>query len=123
VNNYFDGPFDQLPDNFLKGDELRQAILQVDPSLEGNIDSHGGAPDGASRYLIGPYMYYRYEEELLPIHQCAIDKKLPRDLYHACFVVRDDYQGDAEPETAKPAPAKKAPAKKASATKKPPVKK
>lgn len=123
VNNYFDGPFDQLPDNFMKGDELRQAILQVDPSLEGKIDSHGGSPDGSSRYLIGPYMYYRYEEELLPIHQCAIDKKLPRDLYHACFVVRDDYQGDAAPETAKPAPAKKGPAKKASATKKPPVKK
>ena len=24
VNNYLDGPFDQLPDNFLKGDELRR---------------------------------------------------------------------------------------------------
>ena len=27
VNNYLDGPFDQLPDNFLEGDELRPAIL------------------------------------------------------------------------------------------------
>ena len=30
VNNYFDGPFDQLPDNFLKGDTLRRALLAVD---------------------------------------------------------------------------------------------
>ena len=32
VNNSFDGPFDQLPDNFVKDDELRDAILAVEPS-------------------------------------------------------------------------------------------
>ena len=34
VNNSFDGPFDQLPDNFVKDDELRDAILAVEPSLD-----------------------------------------------------------------------------------------
>ena len=43
VNNYFDGPFDQLPDNFLEGDTLRQIILEVEPSLAGQIDRFGGA--------------------------------------------------------------------------------
>src|SRR4029077_9901119 len=31
VNNYFDGPFDQLPDNFIEGEALRDAILAVEP--------------------------------------------------------------------------------------------
>jgi len=105
VNNYFDGPFDQLPDNFIKGNELRDAILAVEPHLKGELDSHGGSPDGASRYLIGPYIYYRDEAELLPIHECATDKKIPRDLYHACFVVRDAGD-DTDDSEAKPAPAK-----------------
>jgi hypothetical protein len=97
VNNYFDGPFDQLPDNFIKGDELRDAILAVDPALEGQIDRHGGSPDGASRYLIGPYIYYRTEQDLLPFHECATNKEIPRDFYHACFVVRDDARDHADP--------------------------
>jgi hypothetical protein len=122
VNNYFDGPFDQLPDNFLKGDELRQAIIQADPSQEGKIDSHGGSPDGSSRYLIGPYIYYRTEEDLLPIHECATSKDIPRDLYHACFVVRDTPPQDEATAPPAPEPAKaKAPAK--PAQKKVPAKK
>ena len=98
VNNPFDGPFDQLPDNFIKGDELRDAIVASDPSLAGQIDRHGGSPDGASRYLIGPYIYYRSEQELLVFHECATDKQLPRELYPACFVVREDSDSGAEPD-------------------------
>jgi hypothetical protein len=118
VNNYFDGPFDQLPDNFLKGDELRQAIIAADPTQEGKIDSHGGSPDGASRYLIGPYVYYRTEEDLLPIHRCAISKEIPRDLYHACFVVRDRAPPEDVASEKEPSPAKQKPAAKAAAGKK-----
>jgi len=98
VNNYFDGPFDQLPDNFIKGDELRVAIVATEPHLAGEIDSHGGSPDGSSRYLIGPYIYYRDEAELRPFHECATNKEIPRDLYHACFVVRDTGDDTDEPQ-------------------------
>ncbi len=42
VNNYFDGPFDQLPDNFIEGEALRDAILKVQPNLKGRIDRLGG---------------------------------------------------------------------------------
>jgi hypothetical protein len=119
VNNYFDGPFDQLPDSFIRGEELREAIIEADPSQAGKIDRFGGSPDGASRYLIGPYAYYRSEEDLLVFHECAVSKEIPRDLYHACFVVRER-EAEAEQAAAKePAPAskskpvaKKAPAKK-----------
>ncbi len=104
VNNYFDGPFDQLPDNFIKGDELREAIIASAPSQKGKIDRYGNSPDGASRYLIGPYIHYRNEDDLVMFDRCANDKKIPASLYHACFAVTDT--GEAPP------PAKKSPAKK-----------
>lgn len=99
INNYFDGPFDQLPDNFIKGDELRDAIIAADPSQKDKIDRYGNSPDGSSRYLIAPYIYYTSEEDLELFDRCTNDKKIPADLYPACFVVND---GGGEP----PAPAK-----------------
>lgn len=99
VNNYFDGPFDQLPDNFIEGEALREAILEVEPSLAGQIDRLGISPDGANRYLIGPYLHYRLEEELVVFHQCATSKDVPADQYYNCFVIDDvDVQPDADAE-------------------------
>ena len=50
ANNYFDGPFDQLPDNFIEGEALREAILAVRPQLKGEIDRFGASPDGSIRF-------------------------------------------------------------------------
>lgn len=122
VNNYFDGPFDQLPDNFIEGESLRSAILEVEPSLKGRIDRFGAAPNGETRFMIGPYMHYRDEEELTSFHSCAEDKTLPADLYYACFLVDPDYlaQAEQQPAQAQPPKAKAKPAskKKAGAKKK-----
>ena len=35
TNSYFDGPFDQLPDNFIEGDTLRDAIIMAEPEMKG----------------------------------------------------------------------------------------
>ena len=59
VNNYYDGPFDQLPDNFLEGNSLRDAILDVAPQLKGRIDRYGRSFDGETRYMVAPYTHYR----------------------------------------------------------------
>jgi len=92
VNNQFDGPFDQLPDSFIKGDELRDAILSVEPSLAGQIDRYGGSPDGSGRFLIAPYLYYSTEEELRVFHQCTTSKRVPQAAYYQCFVIdQSDY--------------------------------
>jgi hypothetical protein len=102
VNSYFDGPFDQLPDNFIEGETLRDAILEMEPSLRGKIDRFGSSPDGATRFMIGPYLHYRSEEELTVFHTCAEDKKLPANLYYACFLIEPDYGEQAsEPERTK----------------------
>jgi hypothetical protein len=84
TNSYFDGPFDQLPDNFLKGDELRQAILAVKPDLAGKIDRFGNSPDGSERYYIGPYTPYRGDEDLQVFAECA-SKAQGTDVYYRCF--------------------------------------
>jgi hypothetical protein len=109
VNNYFDGPFDQLPDNFIEGEALRDAILAAEPSLKGKIDRFGISPGGEDRYLIGPYRHYRTEEDLLVFHDCATDKKLPPAKYYECFVWDEDEMDDAPPAAQPPAKKKTRP--------------
>ncbi len=100
VNSYFDGPFDQLPDNFIEGDTLRDVILEVSPELKGKIDRLGGSPDGADRFLIAPYLHYRQPEELLVFDRCATNRKIDPSQYYACFVVDPD-GGDGVPKAAR----------------------
>jgi hypothetical protein len=90
VNNYYDGPFDQLPDNFIEGETLRDAILAVDPKLAGKIDRFGISPGGQDRYLIAPYRHYRSDEDLLAFHVCATNKRVPPARYYECFVFDED---------------------------------
>lgn len=100
VNNYFDGPFDQLPDNFIEGEQLRSAILEVEPQLKGRIDRFGISPGGADRYMIAPYRFYRTEEDLLVFHECAESKEVPVKNFGACFV----FQETPPPDTVTEAP-------------------
>jgi hypothetical protein len=86
ANNYFDGPFDQLPDNFIEGETLREILLEIEPRLRGQIDRFGGSPDGAVRYMIAPYLPYRTEDELDAFDKCATSKKNPTAAYYKCFV-------------------------------------
>jgi hypothetical protein len=85
LNTYFDGPFDQLPDNFIEGETLRKAILEVSPDLKGKIDRFGSAPDGAVRFLIKPYASYQTESQLYGVDQCA-KSRLRSPSYYECFV-------------------------------------
>jgi hypothetical protein len=103
VNNYLDGPFDQLPDNFLEGDILKNAILAATPESEGKIDRFGNSPDGETRYLIAPYMQYESPTELGVIAKCAATEALP--VYYNCFSYTgggsdDDSPSDTPPDDA-----------------------
>ncbi|HLL29150.1 MAG TPA: hypothetical protein VKT73_16040 [Xanthobacteraceae bacterium] len=85
LNTYFDGPFDQLPDNFIEGETLRDAILEVRPSLKGKIDRLGDFPGGEVRFSIIPYLAYFELGELEAFHKCA-SKKIHEVGYYECFV-------------------------------------
>src|SRR5262249_11734464 len=64
LNTYFDGPFDQLPDNFIEGESLRSAILDASPEFAGRIDRFGRIEGGKFRYSIKPYAPYLELREL-----------------------------------------------------------
>ncbi len=88
VNNYFDGPFDQLPDNFIKGDSLKDAIVASDPKMASKIDRFGYLASGEGRYLIGPYMQYSDPGDLAGIDACASEPGKPRNHYPSCFAIQ-----------------------------------
>jgi hypothetical protein len=96
ANNYFDGPFDQLPDNFLEGEALRDAILAVRPQLKGEIDRFGASPDGSIRFNIGPYVPYNELTDLDQIDACARKKQQQPD-YYRCFDSGDESGGMVAP--------------------------
>jgi hypothetical protein len=96
ANNYFDGPFDQLPDNFIEGEALRDAILAVSPRLKGEIDRFGASPDGSIRFNIGPYLPYKDVRDLFPVDACAASKQKQPD-YYRCFVADDESGGMVPP--------------------------
>ncbi|MCW5744784.1 MAG: hypothetical protein KIT36_01110 [Alphaproteobacteria bacterium] len=84
LNTYFDGPFDQLPENFIKGDTLLDAIVDADPGAKGKIDRLGRYPSG-SRYAIHPYMHYASLADLRRVDACAAARR-QRATYYRCFV-------------------------------------
>ena len=90
LNTSLDGPFDQLPENFIDGEALREAILAADPSVKGKIDRLGNFSDGSGRYLIHPYLLYRQLTDLALLQRCVTAKAVAAADRAACFVIGDD---------------------------------
>jgi hypothetical protein len=98
ANNYLDGPFDQMPDNFIEGDSFQRAILAVAPDLKGQIDHYGSFADG-SRVVLDPYMGYRDPKDLAIFDRCATNRRIPAASYEACFslALDEDHGAGARP--------------------------
>ena len=94
ANNYLDGPFDQMPDNFIVGDTFRDAILAVAPDLKGEINRYGSFADGA-RFVVEPYMEYRSPKDLAVFDHCATSRRLAANWYAGCFAL--SVEGDHGP--------------------------
>ncbi|MGH6873782.1 MAG: hypothetical protein ACREDW_02110 [Aestuariivirgaceae bacterium] len=88
VNNYYDGPFDQLPDNFLKGDLLQKLMEASSPAVTGRIDRYGYYDTGEGRFLIGPYLKHAVATDLTAFDLCTTDTSLPPGQYYACFAIQ-----------------------------------
>lgn len=86
LNTFFDGPFDQLPDNFIAGDVLRDALLTLSPEVEGQIDRLGNSLDLKGRMLVDPYILYDDEAELAAFDQCAA-AAVDEASYYPCLAV------------------------------------
>ena len=90
LNTPFDGPFDQLPENFIEGDMLRDAIVAAEPSLKDKVDRLGNLADRRDRYLIHPYMLYRRTADLAVFHRCMTHKRVREAVRPRCFVIADN---------------------------------
>jgi len=90
VNNYYDGPADQLPENHIKDDSLRKAIVDSNPAMKDQLDEFGYLSNGEGRYLIAPYIQYETTDELAGYDQCASDPNTAAEIYDACFTAGDE---------------------------------
>jgi hypothetical protein len=94
TNTWFDGPFDQLPDNFIQGETLREALIASDPGLKGHIDRFGAFPGGEERMGIDPYLPYEAVSDLYVFDRCATARQNSPN-YYECFAV--DYDEGGKP--------------------------
>lgn len=99
ANTYFDGPFDQLPENFVEGDTLKRLFVDSDPLAKDKLDRLGHYLDGTGRFLVHPYLVYRKDSDLAVVERCATSKRVAPRLYYACFAFDPDQVGrsDAQP--------------------------
>ena len=67
VNNYYDGPFDQLADNYVDETNVSEYLVRAVPTLDGRIDKYGYYLDreSSSRVAVSPYFVYFSDLELL----------------------------------------------------------
>jgi hypothetical protein len=89
LNTMYDGPFDQIPENFIEGDALRDAIVAADPAVKGKIDRLGHFFDGSGRYLIHPYMLYRDTADLAVFRRCVVSPGVPAAQKPRCLAISD----------------------------------
>ena len=65
-NDYYDGPFDQLADNYVDQTRISEYVIRASPSLRGRIDKYGYFTDRvrSSRVSISPYYVYFDQDAL-----------------------------------------------------------
>ncbi|MEK7640387.1 MAG: hypothetical protein AAB389_00110, partial [Patescibacteria group bacterium] len=89
-NNYYDGPFDQLADNFVPAGFLAK-LEAVYPYSKGRLDSYGRFTDVEySRLAVTPYYFYQNPVELSGIIKGCGDKDFYECLTH-------DFKEDSSP--------------------------
>ena len=66
MNNYYDGPFDQLADNYVDETHISEYMIMASPGLRDRLDKYGYFMDrdGSSRLAISPYYAYFSEQAL-----------------------------------------------------------
>jgi hypothetical protein len=84
-NNWYDGPFDQLPDNYIYSGQIviRPLIEASYPSTKGRISDYGYYQDqNGSRVAIAPYTVYFSFDDLLNVQdECASQSTLSSEFY------------------------------------------
>jgi len=84
-NNWYDGPFDQMPDNYVYLGQIEvQKYLEASyPHARGRIDKYGNYLDKAgSRIAVAPYLVYFYRSDLVTL----VERTKAANLSRAAFL-------------------------------------
>ena len=84
-NNYYDGPFDQLPDNLASVTRIQQYIEEAYPYTADTIDKFGSYTNHAeARVIIAPYLVYFTAEDLEFVDSCR-NSQLSQAQFYTCI--------------------------------------
>lgn len=92
-NNWYDGPFDQLPDNYIYNHQIdiQSKIEAAYPQTQGRISYQGYYLDEPStRVAIGTYTVYFSNSDVAEILACEIYAPLSSDFYNCLTTQRYD---------------------------------
>lgn len=85
ANNYYDGPFDQLPDNVLVNTRFSEYVQLAYPETQGHINKRGEYNNGM-RVGIIPYLSYTSPDVVNSYaNQCIGSYSAQSDLYNCLF--------------------------------------
>jgi len=85
-NNYYDGPFDQLPDNYVDQTNIKKYLELAYPYVKGRINKYGVLTDQkGSRVAVGAYYVYTEESELSFVDSCVKTHGLKSAKLYACI--------------------------------------
>ncbi len=87
-NNWYDGPFDQLPDNYVRTGQLnlRQFLERAFPSTKGQIDDYGNYREWpGARVAVTPYRVYFAKEEVLDTVASCRTSSLSASKFYSCI--------------------------------------
>lgn len=85
-NNYYDGPFDQLPDNYADETNIKTYLELAYPHAKGKIDKRGVLlEEKGNRVAVGAYYSYQDEQELDFVDSCRKTHKTDLAKFYACI--------------------------------------
>ena len=81
-NDHHDGPFDQLADNFVRGDGLRPFLERAMPWLEGRVDPWGNITDGPAPRRVALAVHGTHDQPSEALALIAAAKIQPDPVAH-----------------------------------------
>ena len=98
-NDYFDGPFDQLADNYAEEVGISEYIQRAYPGLRGQIDKYGIYTDRVgSRVALSTYMFYDHYAD---VRRFMVDAVASDDPYR---YISEDWKRRNRPPDTTPSP-------------------
>lgn len=64
-NSWYDGPFDQLPDNWIEDTSFYEHLVRTMPGIDGQVNRRGEMLNSTSRVSITPYIQYASMRDIL----------------------------------------------------------